>query len=57
MSLYPDLIHGHADHTSWDHEHNVLITLFGASLGMEYIEKHVTTHPGVERTDYSLPSQ
>ena len=52
MDLYPYLKHGYADHTAWNHENNVLITLFGAAMGMEYIEKHVTTAPGEERTDW-----
>jgi len=52
-SLYPTLKHGYADHTAWNHENNLLITLFGAATGMEYIEKHVTFDFGVERTDWS----
>ncbi len=52
MYLYPYLKHGYADHTAWNHENNILITLFGAAMGMEYIEKHVTTAPGEERTDW-----
>lgn len=52
MSLYPNLEHGYADHTAWNHEHNVFITMMGAALGMDYIEKHVTTDPGEGRTDW-----
>lgn len=52
MSLYPNLDHGYADHTAWNHENNILITLFGAALGMNFIEKHVTIVPGEERTDW-----
>lgn len=52
MQLYPRFKHGYADHTAWDNENNVLITLFGASLGMDFIEKHVTTHTGKGRTDW-----
>jgi len=52
MTLFPNFEFGYADHTSWDEPQNSLITLFGASLGMQYIEKHVSTQPGVERADY-----
>lgn len=52
MDLYPNIKHGYADHTAWNHENNVLITLLGASMGMEYLEKHVTTAPGESRTDW-----
>ena len=52
MNLYPNLIHGYADHTAWDESNNNLITIMGASLGMKYIEKHVTTTPGKERIDW-----
>lgn len=53
MGLYPTFEYGYADHTAWNHEDNILISLFGASLGMGYIEKHVTTNYGEERTDWS----
>jgi len=43
MQLFPLYKHGYADHTAWNNENNVQITLFGAALGMDYIEKHVTT--------------
>tara|TARA_Y100000816_G_C26089688_1_gene575647 strand:+ start:746 stop:1744 length:999 start_codon:yes stop_codon:yes gene_type:complete len=52
MLKYEDYKHGYADHTSWDDENNLFITLIGASLGMKYIEKHVTNYPGKERVDY-----
>ena len=53
MNLYPDYEHGFADHTAWDEPNNILITLFGAALGMNYIEKHVTTNFGEDRIDGS----
>lgn len=53
MNAYPEFEFGYADHTAWDMEQNVLITLMGASLGMDYIEKHCTTHYGEDRTDSS----
>jgi N,N'-diacetyllegionaminate synthase len=53
MQLFPEYEHGYADHTAWNNEHNILITLFGATLGMEYVEKHVTTAWGKERCDWS----
>jgi len=52
MSLYPRFEYGYADHTSWDHPYNELITLLVASLGMNYIEKHATIKYGEKRTDY-----
>ena len=52
MSLYSNLDHGYADHTAWNHENNVFITMMGAALGMDYIEKHVTIDPGEGRTDW-----
>lgn len=53
MNAYPEYKYGYADHTAWNLDENVLITLMGAALGMDYIEKHVTTHYGEDRTDYS----
>lgn len=50
--MFPQLEHGYADHTAWDNENNILITLLGASLGMSYVEKHVTTDTGKGRTDW-----
>ncbi len=52
MQLYPNYEHGYADHTAWDNENNILITLLGANLGMQYIEKHVTTVYGKDRIDW-----
>lgn len=53
MSLYPHCEFGYADHTAWDHSMNLDITLWGAALGVDYIEKHITSRPGVERIDFS----
>jgi sialic acid synthase SpsE len=53
MKLFPNFQFGYADHTSWDEPNNTLITLFGAALGMNYIEKHVTIVPGKKRVDWS----
>jgi len=53
MRLYPNFKHGYADHTGWNEPDNLLITLMGASLGMNYIEKHVTTAYGQNRIDSS----
>lgn len=52
MKLYSNFEHGYADHTAWDNEKNILITSFGAALGVDYIEKHVTTNTGEGRTDW-----
>lgn len=52
MALYPDYEHGYADHTAWNEPNNTLITCMGAALGMNYIEKHITTVPGQERIDW-----
>lgn len=53
MGLYPEFEFGYADHTAWDEPDNTLITLFGAALGMAYVEKHVTNAFGQERADWS----
>jgi sialic acid synthase SpsE len=53
MQLFPDFAFGYADHTAWDEPNNLLITVMGAALGMEYIEKHVTTAYGEKRFDWS----
>ena len=53
MNLYPMYSFGYADHTAWDEPNNELITLFGASIGMRYIEKHVTTKHGLKRCDWN----
>jgi sialic acid synthase SpsE len=43
---------GYADHTSWDHKDNTLITVAGFIKGANFIEKHVTLTPGEKRIDY-----
>jgi N,N'-diacetyllegionaminate synthase len=53
MKLFSFAEFGYADHTAWDSPQNELITLLGAATGMSYIEKHVTTVYGEERTDWS----
>jgi len=52
MQIYPKFNHGYADHTAWDNENNTLITLLGAALGMNFIEKHVSIDTGEGRTDW-----
>ena len=51
MKLFPEFSYGYADHTGWDEPNNILITLLGASLGINYVEKHVTNVYGEERMD------
>lgn len=51
MSLYPNHEFGYADHTGWDEPNNMLVTMMGASLGMSYVEKHVSHVPGQKRVD------
>lgn len=53
MKLFPKVQFGYADHTAWDEPNNILITLLGAALGMDYVEKHVTIAYGEERIDWS----
>lgn len=53
MKLFPEFQFGYADHTAWDEPNNILITLLGAALGMDYVEKHVTITYGEERIDWS----
>jgi N,N'-diacetyllegionaminate synthase len=52
-TLYPQCEFGYADHTAWNHPENLDITLWGAAIGVDYLEKHITTKFGIERTDYS----
>lgn len=52
MKLFEGYEFGYADHTAWDNDNNELVTLLGAASGMDYIEKHVTTHYGEERADW-----
>jgi N,N'-diacetyllegionaminate synthase len=51
MRLYPEMQFGYADHTAWNESNNELITLLVAANGMDYVEKHVTTAYGTDRTD------
>ena len=52
MKLFDNFEYGYADHTAWDSPHNELVTLLGAASGVTFIEKHVTTHYGENRTDW-----
>lgn len=52
MGFYPHCEFGYADHCGHDEEFNEFVTLTGAALGVDYIEKHVTQQPGVKRIDY-----
>jgi N,N'-diacetyllegionaminate synthase len=52
MQFYPNLEFGYADHCGYNEDFNELITLTGASLGVNYIEKHVTSQFGIARLDY-----
>jgi N,N'-diacetyllegionaminate synthase len=53
MRLFSDYEFGYADHCAWNEANNILITLLGASQGMQYIEKHVTTKHGEKRCDWN----
>lgn len=53
MKLFPDFQFGYSDHTAWNEPNNILITLLGASIGVYYVEKHVTIAYGEERIDWS----
>ena len=52
MNLFPEFSFGYADHTAWNEPNNILITLMGAALGMDFIEKHVTNVYGKKRVDW-----
>ncbi|MBN1275027.1 N-acetylneuraminate synthase family protein [Candidatus Woesearchaeota archaeon] len=43
---------GYADHTSYEDENNLLISVLGAANGMNILEKHYTPEEGKERIDY-----
>ena len=51
MKLYPKYDFGYADHSGWDEANNIIITLAGYLQDVSYIEKHITTDYGKERTD------
>lgn len=51
--LYPKARYGYADHCGWDEQYNEMVTLMVASNNMQFVEKHVTLQPGIERCDYS----
>lgn len=53
MRMFDNFVFGYADHTSGNSDQNELITLLGAASGMQYVEKHITTHFGEERMDSS----
>lgn len=53
MRMYPEFEHGYADHCGWNEPNNILVTLMGAAIGMDFIEKHVTICYGVERCDWN----
>jgi sialic acid synthase SpsE len=53
MKLFPEYTFGYADHTAWDEPNNILITLMGAALGVDVVEKHVTNFYGEERLDWN----
>lgn len=44
---------GYADHCSWDHPNNELITLAGFMAGANIIEKHVALKAGEKRVDFN----
>lgn len=52
IQRYPDFKYGYADHTGWNEKNNIMISLMGAAIGMDYLEKHVTNHFGIERLDW-----
>lgn len=55
ISLIKDLLKvkvGYADHTAYDDERNVDMSVMGAAMGMPILEKHYTPDFGVERIDY-----
>jgi len=53
IKKYPDFEFGYADHCAWNEPNNALITLLGAlKKGVQYVEKHITTVFGEERTDW-----
>lgn len=52
IGLFPEFKHGYADHTAWDNKNNTIITLMGAALGIDYVEKHVSIVTGEGRPDW-----
>jgi sialic acid synthase SpsE len=44
---------GYADHTAFDDPYNETISVMGAMMGMNVLEKHYTPDYGKERVDYN----
>ena len=44
---------GYADHSAFDDPYNETISIMGAMMGMNVLEKHYTPDYGKERTDYN----
>jgi len=49
---YPQLEIGYADHSPFDSQHAIASNEWAYLLGATYFEKHITTHPGLERWDW-----
>lgn len=43
---------GYADHTAFDDPHNEMVSVMGAMMGINVLEKHYTPDYGKERIDY-----
>lgn len=43
---------GYADHTAFDDPYNEIVSVMGAMMGVNVLEKHYTPDYGVERIDY-----
>lgn len=50
---FPNIAIGYADHSAFDNEFAIKSNEYARILGANIFEKHITTHPGKERVDYS----
>lgn len=53
INQFPDLQIGYADHSSYDDEFAIKSNEYARILGATVFEKHITTHEGVDRVDFS----
>ncbi|MBI3217925.1 MAG: N-acetylneuraminate synthase family protein [Bacteroidetes bacterium] len=51
--LFPDLLIGYADHSSFDHIHAISSNDYARLLGASVFEKHIAIEEGINRIDYA----
>ncbi|NOS93107.1 MAG: hypothetical protein HOP30_14390 [Cyclobacteriaceae bacterium] len=51
--LFPDMLIGYADHSSFDHTHAISSNDYARLLGASVFEKHIAIEEGVNRIDFA----